>query len=507
METNTPLLEMVDISKSFFGVKALRNINIKAYPGKVLALLGENGAGKSTLMKILCGLYNKDTGKILIEGNEVNINGIRSAEELGITIIHQELSLLPNMSVYENIFLGNEKTSGFFKKLNKNEMKKQSAEMLKRIGCNVEPETMVDAISVGEMQMIEIIKAVSKHSKIIIMDEPTTALTDVETQKLFEVIKKLKSEGIAIIYISHRLDEIFQICDEVTVLRDGNHIGNAKVSDVTKDKLISMMVGRELEEQFPYRKAEPGNVMLKVEDLCYKDKVKNVSFEVNSGEILGFSGLMGSGRTETAKLIFGELKKSKGSIHIDGETAKINSPQSAIKHGIAYLSEDRKKEGLVLGMTVGNNMSLCNLKKYEKAAFRLNKKQENDHILEYIKKLSVKTTGINQRIKHLSGGNQQKVIIAKWIMLSPKVLIVDEPTRGIDVGAKKEIYDVLNELKKMGKAIILISSDMPEIVGISDRVIVMHEGRITGELKREDANQENIMKFAVGIEKETQNGK
>lgn len=506
METNKPLLEMVDISKSFFGVKALKNINIKAYPGKVLALLGENGAGKSTLMKILCGLYNKDTGKILIEGNEVNISGIKSAEGFGITIIHQELSLLPNMTVYENIFLANEKTNGFFKKLNKSEMKKQSSEMLKRIGCNVDPEMMVDKISVGEMQMIEIIKAVSKHSKIIIMDEPTTALTDVETQKLFEVIKKLKSEGIAIIYISHRLDEIFQICDDVTVLRDGNHIGNAKVTDVTKDKLISMMVGRELAEQFPYRKAELGNVVLKVENLSWKDKVRNVSFEVNSGEIIGFSGLMGSGRTETAKLIFGELKKSKGDIYIDGELVKINSPQAAIKNGLAYLSEDRKKEGLVLGMTVGNNMTLCNLKKYEKAAFRLNKKQENDHILEYIKKLSVKTTGIYQKIKHLSGGNQQKVIIAKWIMLSPKVLIVDEPTRGIDVGAKKEIYDVLNELKKMGKAIILISSDMPEIVGISDRVVVMHEGRITGELKREAANQENIMKLAVGIEKETQNG-
>jgi ribose transport system ATP-binding protein len=499
MKETTPLLEMVDISKSFFEVKALENINIQAYAGKVLALLGENGAGKSTLMKILSGIYKKDTGKILIEGKEVNINGIRAAEDLGVTIIHQELSMLPNMTVCENIFLGNEKTSGFGK-LNKREMKMKSAEMLQRIGCSVEPDTMVGKISVGEMQMIEIIKAVSKHSKIIIMDEPTTALTDVETQKLFEVIEKLKSEGIAVIYISHRLDEIFQICDDVTVLRDGKHIGSAKVSDVTKDQLITMMVGRELEEQFPYRKEETGKTVLKVENLSWKDKVKNVSFEVKSGEIIGFSGLMGSGRTETAKIIFGEYKKTSGNIYVDGEEVNVHSPKDAIKYGLAYLSEDRKKEGLILGMSVGENMTLSNLKNFEQAAFRLNKKDENNIVADYIKKLSIKTTGASQRIKNLSGGNQQKVIIAKWIMLSPKVLIIDEPTKGIDVGAKKEIYDVLNELKKTGKAIIMISSDMPEIVGICDRVIVMHEGMVTGELDREEANQENIMKLAVGIE-------
>jgi len=500
MEGNKPLLEMVDISKSFPGVKALQNINIQAFGGRVLALLGENGAGKSTLMKVLSGVYKKDEGKILIEGKEVNINGIKEAESLGITIIHQELSTLPNLTVYENIFLGNEKVNGFFKKLNKNEMKKQSIEMLKRIGCSIKPEMKVSKINVGEMQMIEIIKAVSKHSRIIIMDEPTTALTDIETQKLFEVIRKLKSEGIAIIYISHRLDEIFDICDDVTVLRDGKYIGSAKVSDVTKDELISMMVGRKLEEQFPYKKPEIGNVVLKVENLNWENRVKNVSFDVKSGEILGIPGLMGSGRTETAKLIFGEYKKASGNISIDGKKVDIHSPKDAIKNGIAYLSEDRKKEGLVLGMTVGENMSLCNLNKYEKAVFRISKKDEHAHVSEYIKKLSVKTTGLNQKVKNLSGGNQQKVIIAKWVMLSPKVLIVDEPTRGIDVGAKKEIYDVLNNLKKMGKAIILISSDMPEIVGISDRVIVMHEGMITGELKREDITQENIMKYAVGIQ-------
>jgi ribose transport system ATP-binding protein len=501
METSKPLLEMVDISKSFPGVKALQNINIQVYGGKVLALLGENGAGKSTLMKVLSGVYKKDEGKILIEGKEVNINGIKEAENLGITIIHQELSVLPNMTVYENIFLGNEKVSGFFKKLNKSEMKNQSIEMLKGIGCCIDPEMMVSKINVGEMQMIEIIKAVSKHSRIIIMDEPTTALTDVETQKLFKVIRKLKSEGIAIIYISHRLDEIFDICDDVTVLRDGKYIGSTKVSDVTKDELVSMMVGRKLEEQFPYKKSEIGNVVLKVENLNWKNKIKNVSFEVKSGEILGVSGLMGSGRTETAKLLFGEYKKDSGNVYVEGKKVNIRSPKDAIENGIAYLSEDRKKEGLVLGMSVGENMSLCNLKKYEKAAFRVNKKDERANVSEYIKKLSVKTTGFNQKVKNLSGGNQQKVIIAKWVMLSPKVLIVDEPTRGIDVGAKKEIYDVLNNLKKMGKAIILISSDMPEIVGISDRVIVMHEGMLTGELRREDANQENIMKYAVGMEK------
>lgn len=497
MINKKPLLEMINISKSFPGVKALDNVNMKAYGGEVLALLGENGAGKSTLMKILSGVYEKDEGKIFIEGKETNINGIKEAEALGISIIHQELSLLPNLKIYENIFLGNEKRLGIFNKLDKKYMREKSKELLSKIGFTMDPDTMVKDLTVGEMQMIEIIKAVSKKSKVIIMDEPTTALTDVETKRLFEVINKLKSQGIAIIYISHRLDEIFEICHRVNVLRDGKYVGEVRVEDISKDDLISMMVGRKLEEQFPYKKVQKGETLLEVKNLCYKNLVNNVSFEVKAGEILGISGLMGSGRSETAKTIFGEYKKSSGDIYVNGEKVNINSPKQAIEKGIAYLSEDRKKEGLILNMSVGKNISLCNLKEYENGLKRIDKKKEEKEIEDYIKKLSVKTPSAKQLIKNLSGGNQQKAIIAKWIMISPKVLIIDEPTKGIDVGAKKEIYEVLNELKNMGKAVIIISSDMPEVLGISDRILVMCEGRVSGEVKREEATQEKVMKYAV----------
>ncbi len=499
MESKKPILEMVGISKSFPGVKALQDVHIKAYGGEVLALLGENGAGKSTLMKIVSGVYRKDEGKILVDGDEVEIQGIKHAEKLGITIIHQELSVLTNLTVAQNIFLGNEKFSKGTRKINKAWMKEKSKYFLEQIGCNIDPNTMVKDINLGEMQMIEIAKALTKNSSVIIMDEPTTALTDVETQKLFEVIRKLKEKGIAVIYISHRMDEIFQICDSITVLRDGKYIGSVETKDVTKDELITMMVGRKLEEQFPYKEVEKENILLKVENISMKDRVKNVSFEIKSGEILGVAGLMGAGRTELAKTIFGDYKKDSGTIYIDGEKVNINSPKDAIKHGICYLSEDRKKEGLVLNMSVAQNMTLSNLTKYENRLKKIDKKVEKGEVEEYIKKLSIKTPNQEQLVKNLSGGNQQKVILAKWLMRSPKILIVDEPTKGIDVGAKKEIYEVLNKLKSTGKAVIMISSDMAEILGVSDRVMVMHEGKVTGELKREEATQENVMKYAIGV--------
>lgn len=498
MDVKAPTLEMKGIFKSFPGVKALQDVSLKAYGGKVLALLGENGAGKSTLMKILSGVYKKDAGQIFVEGNEVDIQGIKSAENLGITIIHQELSVLPNLSVADNIFLGNEKFNKVSRRLNKSYSKELSKRFLEQIGSKLSPDILVGNISVGDMQMVEIAKALTKNSRIIIMDEPTTALTDVETKNLFGVIKKLKEKGLAVIYISHRLDEIFEICDDITVLRDGKHIGDVETNEVSKDQLIAMMVGRKLEEQYPYVKGETTKTMLKVENLSLEGKVENASFEVKAGEILGISGLMGAGRTELAKTIFGEYKKSSGKIYVEGQEVGINSPADAIGYGISYLSEDRKKEGLVLGMSVGQNMTLANLKHYQRGLRRINKNSETADVEEFIIKLSIKTPSQNQLIKNLSGGNQQKVILAKWLMLSPKVLIIDEPTRGIDVGAKKEIYDVLNELKKMGKAVIIISSDLPEIIGISDRVMVMHEGKITGVLTRQEANQENIMKYAIG---------
>jgi len=500
MNQEKPILEMIDIHKSFPGVKALNGVTLRAFKGEVMGLLGENGAGKSTLMKILSGVYQKDSGKILIEGKEVEIHNVREAQKLGISIIHQELSLLPNLTVYENLFLGNELVSKLVKKLKKQEMIKQSKELLMQIGFDINPARYVKELSVGEMQLLEIIKAVSKNSKIIIMDEPTAALTEEEVRRLFEIINQLKRQGVAIIYISHRIEEIFEICDRVTVLRDGMLVGEEKVENLTKEKLISMMVGRTLTEQFPYEKVEKGKTLLKVVNLSYGNKLKNISFELKKGEILGIAGLMGAGRTELGKVIFGEYKKTAGEIYLEGKKIKINSPAQAIRYGIVYLPEDRKREGLVLKLPVIYNMTLSNLRKYESGVFRkLNKKDEMNDYKNFVKRLSIKVSNPYQLVKNLSGGNQQKVIIAKWLLVSPKVLIIDEPTRGIDVGAKREIYEILNQLKKDGCGIIMISSEMPEILGISDRILVMHEGTITGEVEREKATQELIMKYAVGI--------
>lgn len=497
MSEKIPMLKMVGVSKSFPGVKALDKVHLNAYGGEVTALMGENGAGKSTLMKILSGVYIKDEGQIFIEGEEVNIYGIKSAEEQGVTIIHQELSVINNLTVAENIFLGNEKYSKLTGKINKKLLIERSKMFLEQIGCNINPNELVSNINVGEKQMIEIAKALTKNARLIIMDEPTTALTDVETKKLFEVIENLKKKGIAIIYISHRMEEIFTICDRVEVLRDGKYAGNALIKDINNDKLISMMVGRTIEDQFPYRQTDKGDIILDVKDLSCKEGVEKASFKLRAGEILGVAGLMGSGRTELAKTIFGEYKKTDGSIKINGNVVNIKSVGDAIKNGICYLSEDRKKEGCVLSLSVAANMTLSNLNKYENKIKMINKDEERKEIDYYIKKINIKTPHPEQLIKNLSGGNQQKVILAKWLMLSPEVLIIDEPTRGIDVGAKKEIYELLNELKSAGKAIMMISSDLPEVLGISDRIMVMSEGKISGELTREEASQENVMKLAV----------
>ncbi len=498
MNAKKPMLKMEGVSKSFPGVKALDNVNITAYGGEVTALMGENGAGKSTLMKILSGVYTKDEGKIYLQGEEANIHGIKSAEELGVTIIHQELSIINNLTVAENIFLGNEKANKFGK-INKKLMVERSKMFLEQIGCTVDPNELAGNLNVGEKQMVEIAKALTKNAAIIIMDEPTTALTEVETKNLFKVIENLKSKGLAIIYISHRMEEIFAICDRVEVLRDGKYAGNALIKDIDNDDLITMMVGRKIEDQFPYREVKKGNVILDVKNLSSNAGVKDANFEVREGEILGVAGLMGSGRTELAKTIFGAYKKTNGTIKINGKELHGNSITEAIKNGICYLSEDRKKEGCVLGLSVSDNMTISNLDSYQNKLFVLDKKKEASDVNDYIKKIRIKTPSPEQYIKNLSGGNQQKVILAKWLLTKPEVLIIDEPTRGIDVGAKKEIYELLNELKQSGKAIIMISSDMPEVLGISDRILVMSEGKITGEVSREEATQEKIMKLAVGI--------
>lgn len=499
MNTRIPMLKMEGVSKIFPGVKALDNINITAYKGEVTALMGENGAGKSTLMKILSGVYQKDEGKIFIEGEEAHIKNIKSAEEYGVTIIHQEMSLINNLTIAENIFLGNEKFNKFTKKINKKLLVERSILFLDQIGCNLDPNKLVSSINVGEKQMVEIAKALTKNARIIIMDEPTTALTKIETQNLFKVIENLKKKGIAIIYISHRMEEIFTICDRVEVLRDGKYAGNALIKEIDNNKLIAMMVGRTIEEQFPYKKIEKGKVLLEVSNLTSKVGINNISFTVREGEIVGIAGLMGAGRTELAKTIFGYYKKEKGTIKLKGKRINIKNIQQAINNGICYLSEDRKKEGCILGLSVEDNMILSNLCKYENGFKIINKNKTKKDIDFYIKKLNIKTPNKDQLIKNLSGGNQQKVILAKWLLLSPDILIIDEPTRGIDVGAKKEIYELLNELKESGKAIIMISSDLPEVLGISDRILVMSEGKITGELNREEATQEKIMKLSVGI--------
>lgn len=501
MSKRIPMLRMEGVSKIFPGVKALDNVDITAYGGEVTALMGENGAGKSTLMKILSGVYQKDEGKVFIDGVEAHIKGIKSAEEYGVTIIHQEMSVLNNLTVAENIFLGNEKFHKFTGKINKKELVERSKLFLDQIGANINPNTLVSSLNVGEKQMVEIAKALTKNARVIIMDEPTTALTEVETKNLFKVIDSLKKKGIAIIYISHRMEEIFAICDRVEVLRDGKYAGNALIKDIDNDKLISMMVGRKIEDQFPYREVKSGKDILEVMNLNANVGIKDISFNVKEGEILGIAGLMGSGRTEVAKTIFGEYKKTSGSIKIKGKEVNIKNIQQAIDNGICYLSEDRKKEGCVLSLSVAENMILSNLKKYESKMMSIDKNKAIKDVDYYIDKIKIKTPNRDQLIKNLSGGNQQKVILAKWLMLSPEVLIIDEPTRGIDVGAKKEIYELLNELKASGKAIIMISSDLPEVLGISDRIIVMSEGRISGELKREEASQESIMKLAVGMNK------
>ncbi len=499
MDKKIPMLKMEGVSKIFPGVKALDNVHITAYGGEVTALMGENGAGKSTLMKILSGVYQKDEGKIFIDGQEAKIKGIKSAEEYGVTIIHQEMSVINNLTVAQNIFLGNEKFNKATGRINKKLLVERSKLFLEQIGCNIDPNRLVSSINVGEKQMVEIAKALTKNARVIIMDEPTTALTEVETKSLFKVIDNLKKKGIAIIYISHRMEEIFEICDRVEVLRDGKYAGNALIKDIDNDKLISMMVGRTIEDQFPYRETKKGSKILEVLNVTSRAGVNDASFSVKEGEILGVAGLMGSGRTELAKVIFGEYKRDKGTVKLKGKEINIKSVQEAIDYGICYLSEDRKKEGCVLGLSVADNMVLSNLKKYENSFKSINMKKANDDVDYYIKKINIKTPNRNQLIKNLSGGNQQKVILAKWLMLSPEVLIIDEPTRGIDVGAKKEIYELLNDLKASGKAIIMISSDLPEVLGISDRIMVMSEGKISGELSREEASQETIMKLAVGM--------
>ncbi|MGL5175890.1 MAG: ribose ABC transporter ATP-binding protein RbsA [Cetobacterium sp.] len=491
------ILKMEGIHKSFPGVKALDGASLNAYKGRVMALMGENGAGKSTLMKIMTGIYTKDAGTVAFKGKEVAFKGTKDSQEAGIAIIHQELNLIGHMSITENIFLGRELTNSFGK-IDWTLMHREARTLLDLLNVEDSEKTLIKDLTIGKMQMIEIAKALSQNAKLIVMDEPTDALTDKETESLFNVIRELTSEGRSIIYISHRLKEIPAICDDITVLRDGKFISEAEVKDIDENYIIQSMVGRTLDEQFPNVVVIPGDEVLKVENLS-GEYVKNASFTLRKGEILGIAGLMGAGRSELVKTIYGYYKKSSGKVFVDGKEVNITSPESGVNNGIAYVSEDRKGDGLVLGLSVKENMTLSSLKFFSKK-FGLNKKSENNSVQEYIEKFSIKTPSENAIIKNLSGGNQQKVAIAKALLTNPKILILDEPTRGVDVGAKKEIYDVINELKTKGLSIIMISSEMPEVMGLSDRIMVVHEHKISGTLLKDEFTQEKIMRYAVGVE-------
>lgn len=491
----SPILELSGIVKTFPGVRALDEAGLRVYPGQVMALLGENGAGKSTLMKVLTGIYQADAGSISYRGQPVHFKGPRDSQDQGISIIHQELNLLPELSIAANIFLGREPRTRFGN-IDHAQLRERASALLVRLGVKHGPDTRLGDLSIGEQQMVEIAKALSFDASVIIMDEPTDALTDTETEQLFAVIRELREQGCGIVYISHRLKEIFQICDRVTVLRDGKWIGEKAVSELDEDKIIEMMVGRRLEEQYPRLKRELGPVSLQVKALAGPG-VRGVDFTLHQGEILGFSGLMGSGRTELMKLIYGANLVTTGEIAVDGQTLQPRSPADGLAAGIAYISEDRKGDGLVLELSVRENMSLCALSEFNKRG-KIDGKAERQAVSDYVRLFNIKTPSQDQLIKLLSGGNQQKVAIAKGLLTRPKVLILDEPTRGVDVGAKKEIYQLINQFKKEGMSIILVSSEMPEVLGMSDRILVMHEGRISAEFMAQDANQEKLMAAAVG---------
>ncbi|UKA03409.1 ribose ABC transporter ATP-binding protein RbsA [Photobacterium damselae] len=490
-----PILALEGIEKAFPGVKALDNACLNVYPGRVMALMGENGAGKSTLMKVLTSIYSKDAGEVRYQGAPVHFHGPRHSQEAGISIIHQELNLIPELTIAENIFLGREKTNAFGG-IKWAEMYREADALLKRLNVKHSSRQLLGELSLGEQQMVEIAKALSFKSQVIIMDEPTDALTDTETESLFNVINELRSEGCGIVYISHRLKEIFEICDDITVLRDGKFIGECRVADTDEDGLIEMMVGRRLDEQYPRIAVKHGTTCLEVKNLTGSG-INDVSFTLDRGEILGISGLMGAGRTELMKVIYGALTRESGDVILDGKIINPISPQDGLANGIAYISEDRKGDGLILGLSVKENMSLCALEQLSNG-IKIDQQQEIIAVEDFIRLFNIKTPTRDQIIGNLSGGNQQKVAIAKGLMTKPKVLILDEPTRGVDVGAKKEIYQLINQFKADGMSIILVSSEMPEVLGMSDRILVMHEGRISGEFTPEEANQEKLLACAVG---------
>ncbi len=491
------VLKMENIEKRFSGVHALKSANFELKKGEVHALMGENGAGKSTLMKVLCGIHSSDGGSIELFGENVNFKSIRDSQKAGISIIHQELNMMNHLTVAQNIFIGREpKKNGLY--IDDAKMEEDTKKLFDKIGMNVSPSAKLGSLTVGKQQMVEIAKAISFNSKILILDEPTAALTQPEVEELFKIMNDLKEKGIAMIYISHRMDEIERISDRVTVMRDGEYIGTLVTKDTTKDEIIKMMVGRVIlgEEKQQSNVKEDAEVVLEVKNLCAGSSVKNVNFKLHKGEILGFSGLMGAGRTETARAIYGADIRDSGEIFINDKKVNIKNPYDAVKNGICYLSEDRKQYGLLMIKSITENTIISSFDKFTPCGV-INDKDAKIAAQEVNERLRTKTPSMEQIVKNLSGGNQQKVIVARWLLKNSDIFIFDEPTRGIDVGAKSEMYTLMEELVAQGKSIIMISSELQEIRRLSDRVVVMCEGRITGELDISDATQENIMALAT----------
>ncbi len=490
------LLEMRGIRKSFPGVKALRGVDLSLAGGEVLALLGENGAGKSTLIKVLAGAHRADEGAILIDGREAEFHSPHDARDAGVGVIYQEFNLVPGLTAADNIFLGQEKSRGGF--IAEKEQNEAAAKLFARLQVEVEPSALCRDLTVAQQQIVEIAKALAFDARIIVMDEPSATLTPQEVERLFDVVRELRGQGIGVIYISHRLDEIFAIADRVTVLRDGEGVGTKAVGDLTRESMIEMMVGRKLENEFPKERHKAGEARLVVRGLSRAPRVKDVSFSARRGEILGLTGLVGAGRTETARLIFGADAREAGAIHLDGRELSIRSPRDAIAAGICLLTEDRKAQGLVLGQSVQANFGLPNLPAFSRWGF-VDCAAESGRFAGFVDSLKIRIASHEQSAGTLSGGNQQKVVLAKWLEKNAEVIVFDEPTRGIDVGAKYEIYLLMNRLAAEGKAVLMISSELPEILGMSDRILVMHDGRVAGEISDvENTTQEDVMRLAVG---------
>lgn len=497
MTDNNDLLHMQGISKAFPGVQALDNVSFKVARGEIHALVGENGAGKSTLMNILTGALPKDEGEIWLRGKQAEINSPADSKALGISMIHQELSLIPHLTVGQNIFLGREpggRIPGF---INWNELYNNAQAILNRLNIDVDAHAQVLELSIAQQQMVEVAKALSLNADLIAMDEPTSALTDRETEVLFDVMRSLKKQGVGLIFISHRLEEVFQIADRVTVLRDGQYISTEAIEGLDHDKVVRMMVGRELGEMYPKEEALREEIVLEANDLEEGHELKGVSLKLHRGEILGIAGLVGAGRSALAETLFGIRPATRGEIKVNNQPVKINSPEEAIRLGIGFVPEDRKQQGLFLNMAVRENITMSTLDKISTWGV-VNFRKADKISSEIVERLDIRTPNLRQRVRNLSGGNQQKVIIARWLTLNPRVLILDEPTRGIDVGAKAEIHNLMNQLAQEGVGVLMISSELPEVMGVSDRILVMHEGRLTGEFTRDQATQDDIMRAATG---------